>query len=98
MLFVPKKTTWNKTPKRVIDIDYLIWLAHKPCIVCGSCDVEIHHVKTKTLKQRDDDRTVPLCPEHHRGNGSVHKNPQMHDKELLLKVAARFRAEYEERK
>jgi len=61
-------------PKAYKDKNYLSYMHNsgKTCLVCGSNNIELHHVKTKILTDRDDSRIVPLCPNHHRGKYSPH--------------------------
>lgn len=56
-------------------------LAGLGCVVCrnlgyGPSPSEIHHligIKYKGLSQRASHQTtIPLCPEHHRGNHGIH--------------------------
>lgn len=48
------------------------------CILChylgyGESPAEVHHVREGNgAMQRDDFLTVPLCPEHHRGQTGLH--------------------------
>lgn len=49
------------------------------CIICNK-PAEIHHI-FKGVKHRslatEDELVLPLCPEHHRGNMSVHQKKEM---------------------
>ena len=49
------------------------------CVICGS-PAEHHHI-FKGNKQRklceQDQLIIPLCPEHHRGNMSVHNKKEL---------------------
>ena len=56
-------------------------LAELGCVVCrnlgyGQSPSEIHHligIQYKGLSQRaSHQQTIPLCPEHHRGNHGIH--------------------------
>lgn len=72
----------------------------KACIVCQSKTIELHHLKTKQLRTKDDRRVIPLCHEHHRGaEFSVHGTPtyfaQKYSMTFLLQTAANFYFEYE---
>lgn len=53
--------------------EYLSWLHNsgKTCLVCGSSTIELHHVDNG-IGRRDDRSCVCLCPDHHRGEFSVH--------------------------
>ena len=47
------------------------------CAVCGGTP-EVHHVRTKGNRSKDDFRTIPLCQKHHSAQGSkysVHGTP-----------------------
>jgi hypothetical protein len=50
-------------PKPYKDKAYLAYMHNsgKTCLVCGSSNIELHHIKTKTLTDRDDRRLIPLC-------------------------------------
>ena len=49
------------------------------CIICNK-PAELHHI-FKGVKHRalctEDELLIPLCPEHHRGNLSVHNTKEM---------------------
>lgn len=59
------------------------------CHVCGSNQVELHHIikRSKVPALRDCKKNfIYLCPEHHRGTRGVHgKNGQTLERELRLK-------------
>jgi hypothetical protein len=42
------------------------------CVACGKFGVHVHHIRTEGIK--DDHLTIPLCPECHLGDFSVHKS------------------------
>jgi hypothetical protein len=66
------------TAKRVFEIH------DEYCVVCGSNQIELHHVKPKGFSNggRGTVRNlIPLCPEHHRGKEGVHN-----DKRLMQKL------------
>jgi hypothetical protein len=98
-----KKFKHNRIkPKAFKDKAYLAYMHNsgKKCLVCGSCNIELHHIKTKTMTDRADNRIVPLCPEHHRGTFSPHgfnsnEFYEAHTKEFLLEEAERFYNEYQ---
>jgi len=51
-------------------------LASLGCVLClhlgkGKSPAEIHHIRRFGGK-RDNAPTIPLCPEHHRGNSGIH--------------------------
>lgn len=61
------------------DRDYLSRVAALCCRICarlgyGDTPAEIHHQRTATGAgaRADHRRTIPLCPEHHRGNSGIH--------------------------
>lgn len=97
-----KKIKHNRIkPKVFKNKAYLSYMHNsgKTCLVCGSCNIELHHVKTKTLTDRADNRVVPLCPEHHRGKFSPHGFDSIdfyeeYSKEFLLDEARKFYDEY----
>lgn len=58
---------------------YLARVAELGCIICDrlgypGTPAEIHHIRTHTGagKRASHYDTLPLCPEHHRGNTGVH--------------------------
>lgn len=67
-----------------------IMQSRKECLVCGSRDVEQHHVLFGVPRRKYADQDglwVWLCPEHHRGTNGVHgKNGHWLD--ILLKKTA----------
>jgi len=53
--------------------EHLAWVASQPCIICGKPPPsECHHVRTVSNRKRDHTRVLPLCPDHHRGQMSIH--------------------------
>lgn len=59
--------------------EHLNWLAEQGCIICArlgypGTPAEIHHIRTHTGAGRRASHfdTLPLCPEHHRGNTGIH--------------------------
>ena len=96
-----KKQIWHKENARKIP-KYLHYLHNsgQKCLVCGSNCIELHHVKTKHNRLKDDSHIIPLCPDHHRGpEFSAHDTPAAfrarYSDEHLLQVAAVLFAEYE---
>lgn len=87
------------------DKEYLLWLHNNKmpcCIVCGSGNIELHHVHPG-LWNRDDREVVPLCPEHHRGKFSPHgfdskKFYETYTKDLFEVEARALHFEYLETK
>ena len=63
------------------------------CYVCGSTNVEYHHmVYGRNRKMADRYGLIlPLCPEHHRGKYSPHFN-----KELDLEIKRMAQRQFEE--
>lgn len=61
----------------------------KYCVICGK-PAEMHHI-FKGNKQRkladEDSLIIPLCPEHHRGNMSVHMKREMN---VLCEIAGQL--------
>lgn len=66
----------NKVDRTRLDL-----LSSLGCVVCrnlgyGPSPSEIHHligIQHKGLSQRSShQKTIPLCPEHHRGNHGIH--------------------------
>ncbi len=41
------------------------------CLICGS-PASAHHIREERIK--NDYLTIPLCPEHHLGDFSIHKS------------------------
>ena len=48
---------------RVVDKDYLAWMAAQGCMISGK-RATVHHVR-RCGEQKDDRRTLPLAPEYH---------------------------------
>ena len=42
------------------------------CIACGTFGVHVHHIREERIK--NDFLTIPLCPECHIGDFSIHKS------------------------
>ena len=50
------------------------------CVVCGSENVEWHHIFAGIGRRRISDRygyVIPLCADHHRGSDGIHFNKKM---------------------
>ena len=82
--------------------DYLNYMHHsdKACIICGSREIELHHIRMKGQIGRIDSQVVPLCMNHHRGMFSPHGFDSSafyedYPKEWLLEQAEEFFNEYE---
>lgn len=59
----------------------------KACLICGSKNVEQHHVMFGNPRRKladEDGLWVWLCPEHHRGTKGVH-GKEGHDLDISLK-------------
>lgn len=59
------------------------------CLICG-VPAEAHHIfkGNKQRKLSDEDLLImPLCPEHHRGNMSVHNKKEMN---VLCEIAGQL--------
>lgn len=48
--------------------EHMARVAALGCCICGD-PAEVHHVRTKANRKRDNMRVIPLCPEHHRTGG-----------------------------
>jgi hypothetical protein len=57
-------------PRRIRDKEHLRFVATQPCLICGRCPCDPHHLRfaqTRALGRRaSDEFTVPLCRGHHR--------------------------------
>jgi ERF superfamily len=62
-------------PRRVRDRDHVRHVATKPCLVCGRCPSDAHHLRSaqsRALGRKvSDEFVVPLCRGHHR---EVHRH------------------------
>ena len=56
-----------------------IWDAGKYCVVCGSPEVELHHIFPGSSRKASDRHgyIIPLCREHHTGDTGIHFNRPM---------------------
>ena len=61
-------------------------VAELPCCACGAFGVHVHHIRTERIKE--DTLSIPLCPECHMGDFSIHKSKRqfenIHGNELFL--------------
>lgn len=57
-----KRKAYLASDKRKEAFKHMGRVAQLGCLVCGAMPVEVHHLP----HPRDDFRTVPLCPPHHR--------------------------------
>lgn len=79
---VPKKSSLHPGRKRrasAADRAYMAMVATHGCIVCSYClgiegtPAEVHHLKAGGgSKRAPHTKTMPLCPEHHRGDSGIH--------------------------
>jgi hypothetical protein len=57
-------------PRRYRDKAHLTFVASQPCLLCGRCPTDPHHVrfaqKRALGRKVSDEFTVPLCRSHHR--------------------------------
>lgn len=61
-------------------IESPVWYAGEHCVVCGSPDVQKHHIIGGTANRRISDKykyILPLCYEHHVGSNGIHRNRGM---------------------
>src|ERR1700722_4147810 len=62
-------------PRRIRDRDHARYVATKPCLVCGRCPSDAHHLRfaqSRALGRKvSDEFVVPLCRGHHR---EVHRH------------------------
>jgi hypothetical protein len=71
-----RATGVNKTvlalpvPRRIRDREHVKSVAKQPCLVCGRCPADAHHLRFAQLpslgRKVSDEFTVPLCRGHHR--------------------------------
>ena len=69
------------------------------CIICGSPDVQMHHIFKGHGRRKISDKygyVVPLCERHHTGPEGVHHNRQM-DLELMRLAQADFEQRHGDR-
>jgi len=57
-------------PRRIRDRDHVRYVTNQPCLVCGRCPSDAHHLRftqSRALGRKvSDEFTVPLCRGHHR--------------------------------
>jgi len=66
-----KRAAYLASDARKDGLANMAFVKSLPCLVCGCYGVEVHHLP----HPRDDLRTIPLCPRHHRreyGPGAYH--------------------------
>jgi 5-methylcytosine-specific restriction endonuclease McrA len=85
---IPSKRQRGKVTKK--EYNRAIEANGDACLVCGSKQIEMHHVLFRSKGGRGTWRNlIPLCPEHHRGKTGVHQN-----KGLMLHFQKRQRELY----
>jgi hypothetical protein len=61
-------------PRRLRDKAHLKFVASQPCLICGRCPADAHHLRFAQPRgmglKVSDEFTVPLCRIHHRDNHS----------------------------
>ena len=79
---IPKTSSRRAGPAkgdRTASKAHLAYVAAQPCAVPGCrAKANVHHLRLAGAgacagKRSGDDRTVPLCLQHHQGNGGVHQ-------------------------
>jgi DNA recombination protein Rad52 len=67
---IDKSALAQSEPKRIRNSGHLLFVASKPCLVCGRNRAHAHHLKfaqpTALGRKVSDEFTVPLCSTHHR--------------------------------
>jgi hypothetical protein len=67
---IDKSRLYRSEPKRLRDPDHLVFVAAKPCLICGRQPAHAHHLafaQPKALGRKvSDEFAVPLCNLHHR--------------------------------
>lgn len=64
-----KKKKRQKTPE---EKDHLAWVASQPCSIPGCPNrSNVHHIREHG-EPRDHFKTIPLCWDHHQGDGGLH--------------------------
>ncbi len=67
---VDKSALVLPTQRRIRDREHVEWVAKEPCLVCGRCPADAHHLRfaqSPALGRKvSDEFTVPLCRGHHR--------------------------------
>ena len=58
----PKRAAYMASQERQDAVAHMMAVKSLGCLVCGAQPAEAHHLPG----QRDDYRTIPLCPPHHR--------------------------------
>jgi hypothetical protein len=67
---IDKSTLLLAEPRRVRDREHVRYVAKQPCLICGRCPSDPHHLRftqSRALGRKvSDEFTVPLCRGHHR--------------------------------
>ena len=66
----PRRDAYMRSPARTKAVAHMLAVKALGCLICGA-PAEAHHLPGP----RDDMRTIPLCPRHHRteyGPGAYH--------------------------
>jgi hypothetical protein len=72
--FGKKNYKWNnKGIQRITndsELSYIQWLRNQQlqCLICGSNEVELHHIKRSSTDKKNHKQLLPLCREHHTGS------------------------------
>ena len=107
-----KAVKWDKEPRgkrrnaqKRKDPAYLAWVGKKPCVITGSHNIEVHHVRTPLHRTKDDRRVIPLDAKlhdvfHDSGetaffNATLSRTGKGWTNDDMLQEALRLRAEYE---
>jgi len=82
------------------DPDYLVWLRHRPCLICAAYPSDAHHAGRRGLGQKAHDHTaLPLCRQHHAAwhdGGDPFRRWTRDDRRAWAEdTAAKLRADYE---
>lgn len=51
--------------------EHLKWVASNPCCICGSVEIQIHHIRLHG-EQRNHYQVIPLCYKHHLWSEGIH--------------------------
>lgn len=92
-----KKCSLEKTKR---DPLYLVWMRTQPCTKCGLVSfymgTHAHHVATGGMGIKcDDDRSIPLCNEHHAQIHNGMKKSGWWTQEELDEIIAKLKRNYQ---
>ena len=110
-----KAVKWDKEPRakrkntqKRKDPAYIKWIAQKPCVITGSYNIEVHHVRTKAERAKDDRRVIPLDAKlhdvwHDSGetaffNATLSRTGKGWTNDDMLEAAEKLRGKYQENK